>query len=116
MIREDIDYLLHNSCEDFTLIEALEGYHALQNCADDIRFQLSVPEEEFRGQDYSTWRKRTNYKLNRVTEAARRLSLKYRELKEAGAQAKIDKALAYIEEFSHYQSSIAAVELILKNG
>lgn len=115
--REDIEFLLHQANpEEFDLIGALEAYHNLMDVYLDMNFQLMASEVDFKGPDKAAWTLKIQYKSNRVLEAAKKFSRRYRELKEGGAQAKISKITSLLNRASQSSESfLFAVKEIL-NG
>jgi hypothetical protein len=71
--REDTNYLLSADPNDFDLEDAWVALIKLEDDLDDISFQLNdVPEEEFRGPNYTKWRMSASFKRNRIASARRR--------------------------------------------
>ena len=89
--REDLNYLLGANPDDFDYLDSLEAYHTLTDVLLDLQFQLMASAIDFQGSDREAWAVKAQYKSNRTVEAAKRFSRRVRELKETGAQSKIDK-------------------------
>ena len=112
--REDIDFLLYSArVEDFGALESLEAYHTLLNTVEDMEFQIKASESEFKGDNVVAWRQRIEYKRNRCLEMARRFSLRYRELKESGAQSKIEAISHFLQNYGESPNCVEYIKEII---
>lgn len=81
MQRNDVEWLLSASPDEFDMDGAREARDLLDECARDIKFQTEeVPYEEFSGPDYYKWRKSAVFKLNRVLAAKTKFNNRYEDL------------------------------------
>lgn len=117
--REDLNFLLGASIEDFDMFSALEAYHTLMDVFLDLNFQLEASELDFKGRDKESWELKAKYKQNRVVEAARRFSRRYRELKEDSAGAKLEEIFSLVGQCHKTSQTVdffEAVRRILNGG
>lgn len=108
--REDVNFLIGANVEDFDQTGALEAYHTLMDVFLDLDFQLKVSERDFKGSDREAWATKAEYKQNRVVEAARRFSRRYRELKEESELTFLKSAIrSYLNGSTGLESTIRGI-------